>query len=46
MGIFGHVPLGLKSKDFLKGQEVNIVSGVDGLWDAINLMRNLMRNES
>lgn len=36
----------LESEDFLKGQEVNIVSGVDGLWDAINLVRNLTRNES
>lgn len=32
--------LRFKSEDFLKGQEVNIVGGVDGLWNTINLVGN------
>jgi hypothetical protein len=32
--------LRFKSEDFLIGQEVNIVGGVDGLWNTINLVRN------
>jgi hypothetical protein len=34
------VTLPFKSEDFLKGLEVNIVGGVDGLWNAINFVRN------
>jgi hypothetical protein len=46
LGIVGRGSLRFKSDDFLIGQEVNIVSGVDGLWDTVNLVRNLTRNES
>jgi hypothetical protein len=34
------VTLRFKSEGFLKGQEVNIVGGVDGLWNTIDLVRN------
>lgn len=46
MGIIIPVSLRFKGEDLLKGQEVNIVSRVDGLWDTINFVRNLTRNES
>jgi hypothetical protein len=34
------VTLRFKSEYFLKGQEVNIVGGVDGLRNTVNLVRN------
>jgi hypothetical protein len=40
VGIVVRVTLRFKSEGFLKGQEVNIVGGVDGLWNTIDLVRN------
>lgn len=43
LGIVGRVTLRFKGEDFLKGQEVNIIGGVDGLWNTIDLVRNFDR---